>query len=341
MALTGPFGVRGPNSGDPNNSSKQNQQQAQSFTNALAQLSKAVTGAGGSAGSAGAATPSPYGIRNPPGDIGFGNQALAMSNLSQLAQSGTPTNAIAAMNAVIGPTGTQNFAANAGGIAAKYPNPPVVSAPQPNQAGKPGAPGAKTPANLGTNQAKTKFGQYLSANADFNSMLQNPEQISRAYYNFNKMPTHSGGEAMLNNLAPSLPLFYTLMNGQGTGQNMSNAGMMDFIGKYIDQSNSPGAKSIGPADVAKSLFTKDKNSLVFNQLYGSDLTPTQQVGNFLSALRFGLAPSVSAPMLNSVLARASDLGNDFITWRNTHPDGGYTFGDYLQQQGFGPQVFGG
>ena len=168
-------------------------------------------------------------------------------------------------------------------------------------------------------------------------MLQNPEQISRAYYNFNQMPTHSGGEAMLNNIAPSLPLLYTLMNPTG---DPSSTAMFDWMGKYIDQSNTPGSKFVSPADVANSMFTKDKNSLVFNQLYGSDLTPTQQVGNFLSALRYGMAPSVPAPMLNSILARASDLGNDFVTWRNSHPDGGYTFGQYLNQMGFGPQVFG-
>lgn len=330
MALSGPFGVRGPNSGGGDGQTKKLPAD-NSFATALAQISKAVTGAGTGAT---AASPS-FGIRAPQGNMAFENTTLdnlAQLNLQNLAQSGmVPSRAIGQMNAVVGPSSNVTpMEAGAPSIAHKFYN----------QAGATGSPGANTPSNLGTNQAKTKFGQYVSQNADFNSMLQNPEQISRAYYDFNKMPTHSGGEAMLNNIAPSLPLMYTLMQGQGSGQNMSNANMMDWMGQYIDQTNRPGAKGIGPADVAKALFTRDPNSIVFNQLYGSDLTPTQQVGNFISAMRYGLAPSVSAPMLNSMLARVSDLGNDFITWRNTHADGGYTFGQYLNQKGFGPQAFG-
>ncbi|HEU5056427.1 MAG TPA: hypothetical protein VFU21_07870 [Kofleriaceae bacterium] len=207
--------------------------------------------------------------------------------------------------------------------------PPAGGAPAPTAAGTPG--GA-----AGGSQAATAFGQLFTP-AAYGEAWADPDAVINQWFNYKGLPTDSGALAMNSQLANSLGILWMLARGDEATKGTSD--YLDYVGQFLGNANTPGGSIMGPQEVMQSLLTDDPNSIIYNNLYGEDMTGAQQVDALLSAMRWGMAPTLPAPILDAVLSRAAAVGNDFKSAQLTGQTDTGTYGQYLQSKGV-PGMFG-
>ena len=202
--------------------------------------------------------------------------------------------------------------------------------------GVPEGTGTGGPFDIGSTQAETPFGRSFDSFA-WEQAFNNPEAVIQNYFDINKLPEYGGGLALAQSKARQMQALWLLMQDRATMGGFPN--YLDWAGKYLQSGLNSGGPGIGAREVVGSIFNSKPGDPLFEQLFEGTEAP-EQVSNTMSLLRYGLQGALPGPILNSYLNRINRLGNEFMAARLRDPQGGgYTFRDYLNQQGAGMQVF--
>lgn len=217
-----------------------------------------------------------------------------------------------------------------------------LSATNPATGGPAVAPAASGfPGQTGGLRAATPFGQYFAPTTQGQAWAD-PQALVTSFFKFNDMPRFGGGYAMALDDAEKMGLLYLLLNNNTPGglEQYGNAGPLDWAGKYLAQQFRPGAAAVGPQDVVGAMFNAPQGTPVYDALYGTPQTPQEQISNWLNTMSSGLAGTMPQPIYEALMARYQQAGRDFAAQRLRNPAGATTFGEYLTQQGLGPQRYG-
>ncbi len=211
---------------------------------------------------------------------------------------------------------------------------------------RPRTPGTGAPAgvsgpggfDVGSTTAQTAFGKTFNPGYD-EEVWADPTSLINAWFDHKGMPTHSGGYAVAKQQADNLGILWMLLQGDNA---TSMANYEDWAGQYLEQQFTPGGTRVSPREVMNAILNPGdpETTILGSHLNNDDLTAADQVQNVLSAMRYGMQGSVPRPVLDAYLNQARSLGEDFTAHRATNKDGGFTYQDYLKQQGFRPGNFG-
>lgn len=172
-----------------------------------------------------------------------------------------------------------------------------------------------------SNSATTKFGKSFAPTA-YPTAWENPEAVIRQWFNSKGLATDTGYEAMAQELQPSLGIQFLAANNQPgvTSADLDTSHYLDYVGKALDQGGKAGGNSLGAIAVLSALLDP-QNDVLKSHLANSSLKPADQVTNELSALRYGLSPSLPTPVLNALLEQVNSAGKDYQAGMLTNPGG--------------------
>jgi hypothetical protein len=205
-----------------------------------------------------------------------------------------------------------------------------------------GTPAATTPpaspaaSGFGANPtmtAKTAFGkQFTPDSAEM--MRSNPDALIAAYYKFLGMPANGGEQAMSQEMnSERLRLLNVLFGEQGMEAG-SFYPYADFAGGFLGKQRTPGAATYGAGDVVNAMLNAKSGSPIYEQLYGSGLTPDQQADRFISGYSTANAGQMDPYVMNARQSYLVNVQNEYIALKAQGKIPELTFGQYLQQKGF-------
>ena len=199
-----------------------------------------------------------------------------------------------------------------------------------------------TPTGAGTNRAQTPFGRYIAPSA-LHDLWNDPQAAVTDYFKFMDLPRTGGGYASALDDADRVQLLYLLLNNNNPNfLSFGDAGPIDWLGRYEANQFKPGAAGVGPSDIINALFNAKAGTTVYQALNGGSvpMTAEQQTKAWLDSLQGGFANTMPDAVYQTLIARYQQAARDFNAQRAHNPGGATSFGDYLRQQGLGPQAFG-